>query len=494
MIDPSQLTESLAEIEARSRAALSRGRASDGWHTGLRCGLRYALALPALGLLFALLSHISGASAPTFWSMLTGVVLVPLVWAGLYAWIGSRTIPGRRALLGLVDDRLGLEDRLVAADEFLAIPGRGPFHNAAINDAAGVIGTARSAQLDYRHEHAPLQPELLRMGAAALGLMLLTVMIGTTHLADEDNSLQVADAGDSDALVTTPEAPQGSEDPTGNDLVVVPVPLERPPQTTSSATDGSQSEASELDSGEKPSSGKASPGRGGEAKGASGASQARGAPTGKTPESTDPAKRKPKTSERREQKPGDEPESNKKPEEEDSGSTAGKGSSRGSNKNPVTSSWKSRDQVSTEDNSEIEDDSESEDEDEEQEQRGGVQPSLRDRRPPVSRDLQIGFGNRPSPDANGRGGPSQPKKSRGVASLVLGVPIPDRVKGRPGPGRTKVTQERVEPEAEEAPATPVEQRTARRGPSGGPPPMDLDSHARALVRAFFLRARSTPQE
>ena len=36
-----------------------------------------------------------------------------------------------------------------------------------------------------------------------------------------------------------------------------------------------------------------------------------------------------------------------------------------------------------------------------------------------------------------------------VASLVLGVPIPDRVKGRPGPGRTKITQERVEPEAEE---------------------------------------------
>ncbi|MEZ5975101.1 MAG: hypothetical protein R3E96_09730 [Planctomycetota bacterium] len=66
----------------------------------------------------------------------------------------------------------------------------------------------------------------------------------------------------------------------------------------------------------------------------------------------------------------------------------------------------------------------------------------------MSRDLQIAFGNRPNPDANGRGGPSEQKKSRGVASLVLGVPIPDRVKGQPGKGPTKVTQERVQPQAE----------------------------------------------
>ena len=52
--------------------------------------------------------------------------------------------------------------------------------------------------------------------------------------------------------------------------------------------------------------------------------------------------------------------------------------------------------------------------------------------------MQIGFGNRPSPDANGRGGPSQAKKSRGTASLILGVPIPDHIKGQPNPGKTKI--------------------------------------------------------
>jgi hypothetical protein len=494
VVDVSQLQQSLAEIEARSAAALSRGRASDGWLSGLRTGSQIALAVPCFGLGLALLSHLASIGVPGFWTLLAWVLLVTALTGAVQALRGYQTAPGRRALLGLVDDRLGLEDRLVAADEFLAMPGAGPFHKAAIADAAGVIGTARAAQLDYRRNHEPLQPHLLRMGAMALGLMLLSALIATTRVSDENAGLQVANAGGGDALAPTSDDPDGGDDSSSNDLVVVPLPQERPPQSPSGATDGSQSEASELDTEEKPSSGKASPGRGGEAKGASGASQARGAPTGKTPEATDPAKRKPKTSKRREQKPGDEPETQKKPEEEDSGSTAGKGSSRGSNKNPVTSSWKSRDQVSTEDNSEVEDDSDSEDEDEEQEQRGGVQPSLRDRRPPVSRDLQIGFGNRPSPDANGRGGPSQPKKSRGVASLVLGVPIPDRVKGRPGPGRTKVTQERVEPEAEEAPATPVEERNARRGPSGGPPPMDLDALTRAVVRAYFLRARSTPQE
>ena len=140
----------------------------------------------------------------------------------------------------------------------------------------------------------------------------------------------------------------------------------------------------------------------------------------------------------------------------------------------------------------MEDDEETDEDEEEQENRGGVQPSLRDRRPPVSRDLQIGFGNRPSPDANGRGGPSEQKKSRGVASLVLGVPIPDRIKGRPGPGPTKITQERIEPDAEESSQITAANRKPRSTPLKRPSTVELDASLRKLVQSYFLKRRAMP--
>ena len=121
----------------------------------------------------------------------------------------------------------------------------------------------------------------------------------------------------------------------------------------------------------------------------------------------------------------------------------------------------------------------------EQEARGGVQPSLRDRRPPVSRDLRIGFGNQPNPDANGRGGPSQHKKSRGTASLVLGVPIPDRIKGQPNPGKTKITQERIEPRAEEGTTLDAGERGTRQGTVGRLGRPEMTPWMRRLVGDYF---------
>ncbi|MEP0843271.1 MAG: hypothetical protein HRF43_11245, partial [Phycisphaerae bacterium] len=90
-------------------------------------------------------------------------------------------------------------------------------------------------------------------------------------------------------------------------------------------------------------------------------------------------------------------------------------------------------------------DQESEDAAEANTQRGGIQPMLKDRQAAPTRDLGItGEGDQPG---TGRGGPSPPKKARGTASLVLGVPIPDFVRGRLGPGMTKITHERMEPPA-----------------------------------------------
>lgn len=78
----------------------------------------------------------------------------------------------------------------------------------------------------------------------------------------------------------------------------------------------------------------------------------------------------------------------------------------------------------------------------------GVMPLTRDRNQAVSRELSIA-GNGPPQD--GRGGPTPPKKSRGTAALVLGLRLPDTVRGTPNPGTAKTTLQPVPPKAEPMP-------------------------------------------
>lgn len=133
-----------------------------------------------------------------------------------------------------------------------------------------------------------------------------------------------------------------------------------------------------------------------------------------------------------------------KPEGQQSSSSISQGASGGGAMSAVHNSWSQHTQTAEGDHEECESDEETvEDENESSKQRGGVQPSLKDRNEAPSRELGIS-GEEGSPGA-GRGGPTPPKKSRGTASLVLGIPIPDFVRGRTGPGTTKVTNERVEP-------------------------------------------------
>jgi len=82
------------------------------------------------------------------------------------------------------------------------------------------------------------------------------------------------------------------------------------------------------------------------------------------------------------------------------------------------------------------------------------------------------------------------KKSRGVAALVLGVPIPDHVKGRPNPGKTKITQERVEPRVEDAEAVDATARQPRQSPVGHFANPELESWMRDLIRTYFKAIRA----
>ena len=135
------------------------------------------------------------------------------------------------------------------------------------------------------------------------------------------------------------------------------------------------------------------------------------------------------------------------------------------------------------------DDEEVEDEREESEQRGGVMPMTRDRMQPPSRELSIS-GNGPPDD--GRGGPTPPKKWRGTASLVLGIRLPDQVRGQPNPGTAKTTLEQVPPVPQDAPTRAPAAATTD-GPS--PNPQSASPAASTLaevVRRYHASLRGAP--
>ena len=395
--------------------------------------------------------------------LIVWTLLLPFAWIVFRAFHDLTDPIDEATAVATVDRALELEDRLIAAREFLALPDRGPFHQAAIDDATPAIERALTGGL----ERSKLVAPPLSVGARALGAILLVVVaLFLVVTPGEDGGTPIAAGGDPVA----PIADRASDsDPEGDTPPVEPRPRDeetpRPEEREKSGTEPGGARSGEQSEDVKKTIGETTSGKSSSAASASGASQSKGAPSNQSQaseaerEKSKRAQKKPK-----EGKPSKSEKTPPRKPEEMSGATAGRGAASGSSKSPSSSKWSSKDQVTSDDEEDLEEDEEVDDEFDNSDARGGLQPQLRDRKPPVNRDLSIGFGNGKNPDANGRGGPSEQKKSRGVASLVLGVPIPDHVKGRPNPGKTKITQERVEPQEEDAPSVAATDRTRRQGP------------------------------
>jgi hypothetical protein len=403
--------------------------------------------IPGVYAVAGLVGSASGMPSPL--KILLAMVLAPALWLAIHVARSAFRPLGARAPLVAIDEHLGLKNRLTTASEFLGDDARSSFCQAALEDGLEAASYARDQDLTLaRKGWQPGEEAAPHVVAAillfALGLFI-TGPMSSEPFAPGGIDDPIAMAG----LDTSPESEDQQAQGKDDDQPLA-VPDKQPTDKEAPARAKEKDGGAKLSEETKPSEGKTGAGKSSDAQSQTSASESRGAPSGQTPAPPkgDPKKqlesKKPKKKKAAEDKPR-----KPKDDEDQGGSTAGRGSAKGSNRNTTTSKWSSKDQVTTPDEQEIEDDEDTEDEDEEQESRGGMQPNLRDRRPPVSRDLRIGFGNQPSPDANGRGGPSEAKKSRGTASLVLGVPIPDRIKGQPNPGPTRITQERIEPSAED---------------------------------------------
>jgi hypothetical protein len=470
------VAEHIQEHHVRQQAGTVRGLAAP------------LLVFPAVYLVLMLLFALVGVDLRWPWFVLLPLTLLLPTMRVLLRRKAARELRVReQQALCLLDRELDLDDRLSTAHAFSAEQEPDGFMLAAMHDADRRLREAQGR----KPRPAAAEPEnaapMWLAGVAALVLLYVATQVTPARSDGADPPLagQRAEVAGNDRRddVREPMAPPAGERP--NPEQRTPRRAERDAADSSAGEDDNPTEAQRK--GRNPMGS----GRSAEARTAAGGGSERGQPSnqaqstkgGKAKKPKEKKKDQPRADERERQ---DEP--NKPPEE--SGSTQGRGSGKGSSKSPTASPWSAKDQVVTDEEEDPDEDEEVDDENDESKARGGVQPNLRQRKPPVNRDLQISMGNgQPQDDANGRGGPGGPKKQRGVAQLVLGVTFPDHVSAKPNPGISKITQERIEPQAQQGDRIPGEGRGARAAPMGHLTKRTLSPWMQELVRSFYLSLR-----
>jgi hypothetical protein len=172
-------------------------------------------------------------------------------------------------------------------------------------------------------------------------------------------------------------------------------------------------------------------------------SAANGSGAKSEPENNEPSK-PPKPGKTKRQTAG-QPKPNPQ-EEKKGGSISARGSSGAGSTQTAQNESPNNVKAKSDDSDDFQDEEEPDEEMDPDKQRLGAQPALKNRSSKVSRELSLVTGLSLSNKQNrGRGGPGGQKKSRGTATMIMGVPIPGFVRGRLLPGPTKSTQEEIEP-------------------------------------------------
>ena len=402
--------------------------------------------------------------------------------------------------MAVYDKRLELNDTLQAAEEYLLVAHRSPFMEVTLKEAEAAADRVLERDLFWAWGEWQGPRGAYAYPLLAIVLLLVGVLFPgypphshATGAPDGPEEVVIEPEVPSSMVKKPLKTPQKKEmPPTARNELNSPKKEEK--RNDPAIQKNLSAEKNTQDEEAKETDGMSEGGQSSEAQSSGRSDRSMGAPGNQAPaskpnaEAPKPKKKKPKPNQNKA------PKQSKKKTEDKSGATSGRGSSSGSSRNPAVTDWSSKDRVEETEDQDLDEEEDVDDEDTESEARGGLQPNLRDRRPPVNRDLSIGFGNRQNPDANGRGGPSQRKKSRGVASLVLGVPVPDHVKGQPNPGRVKITQEKIHPKPDEAAIVPAEERGRRASPVGPIPQRTTAPWMKRLMKDYFLRLRQASDE
>ncbi len=501
--------------------ALSQRRARAGWHYGLAGGTRM---LPRLAAVLAL-GFLGGSyvlAEPPFsaWLLPVFLVLVPLA-AALSFFLQLRRDGLDSYETALVLDRNNhTGDRLSTALEFAGDARRtaGSERSAALARAAVEDGVRAAASVDLTRTEADFPERRISWASAGLALIiaLAPAVLGLASsangpTAEPDDSVAQADTGGDevrgdDAGSSDAADPSADDETTPSRELAAPArepeprdepreeprepeqPEEPPPSERRSAGGAGAGESAPSESGSRtaPKSEAAESAAQGAASSAGAGGGGQGASQSENPPEPDEKKQEPKS---QNNKPAARPSETKPGEPEKSSGTPSGPSRGGGQMTSVANERSGLDRGVERDDDAETDDEEVEDEREESEQRGGVMPMTRDRMQPPSRELSIS-GNGPPDD--GRGGPTPPKKSRGTASLVLGIRLPDQVRGQPNPGTAKTTLEQVPPVPQDAAARATAAATSD-GPS--PNPQSASPAASTLaevVRRYHASLRGSP--
>lgn len=402
----------------------------------------------------------------SFWLVIGATLLGPaLHLLGAVSIACLRVHVRRDAELGMFDAQLATQDRLVSADEFIYRTGAlSGFEQAAIEDATPYIQSALA------HSLRPLPlPRWRVRPISALGAVLAVVLsvllmiplgeVQTDPRAAQSMLLNDAGSGKGDTLSASDGGTQ-----------------RRPQQNRRAQTPTEAAVSSAASAAKSPD---ASPRTDDSI--AQGDSNSLDSPTGtqstaKASRSDEPATARAgesvPTRLAMDQIPG-----------EGGASTVAGSSMPSDEKQPPT-------QQSGSAPKEIEPAADASNEAEQRRPDGAATPAMRDRKAPADRNASTSpSGDSPRTDANGRGGAGGRKKTRGVPSMILGIPVVDRVQGMASPGSAKVTRERAVASPEPISAEQGEEHRTRSAPSGEVIHPALTARMQAIVREYFLAAR-----
>ena len=450
-----------------------------------------ALCVSGAILLAVLLDTLAGASLWPFGFAMTIVValaLPTLVVAACVLFEFARHRVDRRMCLALYDRELGLKDRLQAADQYLAKANRSDFEQAAVDDARGYLNTALGRKLPPVVIRPPdLIPPHRKLGALAAVLLAAALWMGqysASRASVSETMVAEAIPGDlrDDSVLTQ----------------VLPDPA-RPRPTSLAAKRNTEVEVPRSEADSRPgemetrefSTQRQSTDRSAAGSDAKRSNQARQAQSGASGQRSEQQEQDQNESRKKESKnkPKESPKENSDQPKEAAGLKGGKGGMSGGR-------MAASDHASAQDKTqqpEPEGDSDQGDEEEDEEQKAGSasKPLINQRKAPVNRSLTPSAdGGEERDDLNGRGGPGGLKKTRGVAAMLLGVPLPDYLQGKVNPGRMKIQSEQGRAEEHLADPALARERPARDATVGHTLHREIPPWSRDVVRNYFLAQRT----
>lgn len=497
-----QLRGNLDRLSGGGRWFLQRWRMREELLAASSVALLGLFVLPLLLLLVRLTRGLLGqASHPVnLWVVLILALVGPTAYILVrLSVVYFRYHPRRQAALALYDAELKTQDRLVTADEFLedAAAAVGDqsygFRQAAVADADQYARSALAAAL------SPLSNLQWRVRPISwLGIPAVIAVAALLYLGWDGAGL--AQKTNEKALLVAMEASvdmhaSEQEREAARKLVRRLEEQKKDIQLAMLEKQEVMPSKNRKSRNEKGTEGKSNTGNAAMAQSMSTSSSAAGDPSSQKNASKPkkPEEEKPPEEDKNEEKKNKKKKDEQKTAPTAMSATSGEGKLAMSKSSPSEFDMPEQEDKATPGTKQEGADEDSEDEDEQEKTNGVDKPSLNQKLSPMNRDLDMltvhsdrSLFDKPS---NGRSGGAGRKKTRGVPSMVLGVPVPDRVVGMSHPGRSKVTQEDAKPTPESNPTLEAQLRLARADTMGRVAHPGLLRWMQTVVENYFVAIR-----